>query len=300
MCDASGAVALGAERFAIADDEDNVLRVYDAEHPGGPLYAIDVSAALGLAGKHHVREADIEAATRIGEYALWITSHGLSSHGKHRAARFRFFATNAPSEGVGLGPVGQPYEALLDDMVATPVLAPFALDVAAQQPPKSPGGLNIEGLTERADGKGAYIGFRNPRPGGRALLVTLRNPLEVVAGARAEFGEPELLDLGGLGIRAIGRVPSGGYLISAGSYAADSGEGPQLYRWLGPGQPVRRLIFDLRDFSAEALVIFPERPRRVLLLSDDGERKLNGERCKDLGASQAKQFRGRWFDLPDG
>jgi hypothetical protein len=298
MCDASGAVALGAERFAIADDEDNVLRVYDAQHPGGPLYAIDVSAALGLAGKHRTREADIEAATRMGEYALWITSHGLSSHGKHHAARFRFFATSAPSEGVGLAPVGETYEALLDDMVATPALAPFALDLAAQQPPKSPGGLNIEGLTERADGQGAYIGFRNPRPGGRALLVTLRNPLQVVQGARAEFGEPELLDLGGFGIRAISRYPGDGYLISAGSYAADSGGGPTLYRWPGPGKPVQRLPVDLRDFNAEALVIFPEQPRRVLLLSDDGERKLDGERFKSIGQAQAKQFRGRWLDLP--
>lgn len=47
-CDASGAVPLSASSFAVADDEDNVLRVYDAERGGGPLYAGDISLGLGL------------------------------------------------------------------------------------------------------------------------------------------------------------------------------------------------------------------------------------------------------------
>jgi hypothetical protein len=33
-CDASGAVPLDARRFAVADDENNVIRIYDAERGG--------------------------------------------------------------------------------------------------------------------------------------------------------------------------------------------------------------------------------------------------------------------------
>src|ERR1041384_1457792 len=41
MCDASGAVPLDDHLFAVADDEDNVLRVYDADRGGSPLGAAD-------------------------------------------------------------------------------------------------------------------------------------------------------------------------------------------------------------------------------------------------------------------
>src|SRR5688572_9082053 len=48
MCDASGAVALSDRRFVVADDEDNVLRVYDVEQGGAPLGGTDVSHGLKL------------------------------------------------------------------------------------------------------------------------------------------------------------------------------------------------------------------------------------------------------------
>ena len=48
MCDASGAVPLSQNRFAIADDEDNALRIYDAEMGGQPLAIYDLSADIGL------------------------------------------------------------------------------------------------------------------------------------------------------------------------------------------------------------------------------------------------------------
>lgn len=43
MCDASGAVELSRDLFAVADDEDNVLRIYDANRGGAPLSSSDVS-----------------------------------------------------------------------------------------------------------------------------------------------------------------------------------------------------------------------------------------------------------------
>jgi hypothetical protein len=42
-CDASGAVPIDARLFVVANDENNVLRIYDAERGGTPLHAIDLS-----------------------------------------------------------------------------------------------------------------------------------------------------------------------------------------------------------------------------------------------------------------
>src|SRR4051812_16791260 len=97
-CDASGAVALSDRAFAVADDEDNVIRIYDAERGGAPLHTVDLSASLGLsgqgAGKRRAKsapETDLEAATRIGELAFWITSHARSASGELRPERSHLF-----------------------------------------------------------------------------------------------------------------------------------------------------------------------------------------------------------------
>src|SRR6187401_3134397 len=71
MCDASGAVALSDDLFAVADDEDNVLRIYDARHGGAAVATSDALADMALdlasAGKpkrpKKERELDIEGAT---------------------------------------------------------------------------------------------------------------------------------------------------------------------------------------------------------------------------------------------
>jgi hypothetical protein len=44
MCDASGAIPIDERRFAIADDEENEIRVYDAERGGPPLAAVPLLA----------------------------------------------------------------------------------------------------------------------------------------------------------------------------------------------------------------------------------------------------------------
>ena len=293
MCDASGAVVLSDTRFAVADDEDNVLRVYDSVRGGEPLASIDVSSALDLPIKKKTPEADIEAATRVGDRALWLTSHGLRSSGKLDASRFRFFATTAPSAGTSLMPVGSPYHALLDDLLAAPQLARFELSAAAKLAPKAPGGLNLEGMTRRTDGNSVWIGFRNPRPEHKALVVPLLNPLAVVAGARAELGEPLLLELRGLGIRSLS-LWRGQYLIIAGAVADEADS--RLFRWDGRASVPQELPVDLHGWNPEAFVSRDEQ-EQVLLLSDDGSVEIDGQPCKKLRDPAKKQFRGVWVRL---
>ena len=66
---------------------------------------------------------------------------------------------------------GKPYRNLLSDLVADHELADFKLGEAAKKAPKEEGGLNIESLC--AVGETLYIGFRNPIPNGKALIIPL-------------------------------------------------------------------------------------------------------------------------------
>lgn len=309
MCDASGAVPVGPHQFVVADDEDNILRVYDATRGGPPLHALDVSMDLPLrktpGPKRVVRadgalkkpkrapESDLEAATRLEGHAYWLTSHGRNSSGKMHPARFILFATTIPRPGEPAGVLGRPYTGLLEDLIAAEALRPFDLGAAAARAPKEVGGFNVEGLTAMPDGKGMYIGFRNPIPKGRALLVPLENPREVMAGARARLGAPVLLDLGGQGIRSLSWW-RGQYLIAAGHHA--EGGISRLFTWDGRGVP-RALNIDLRGFNVEAFFT-PEERDRILVFSDDGGADIGGTPCKELKDVSQKRFRGRWLTIP--
>jgi hypothetical protein len=287
-CDASAAVPLSGRTMLVADDEDNVLRSYDAELGGEPLSQLDVSSFLGLPFKKKgAPEIDVEGAARIGDRAYFITSHGRNSAGKLKPERLRFFATTAPSHGAP-EPIGRPYDRLLSDLLAAPQLAAFGLAAAAELPPKAAGGLNIEGMTARAEG-GVWLGFRNPLPQGRALLVPLSNPEELVNGGRARFGEPVTLALSGLGVRALASF-RGGYLIAAGPFAA--GGASRLFAWDGKTEPRELSGMDVRRYNPEAFFVDGE---RVLLLSDDGSRVVEGVECKQVSEPALKRFRGIWL-----
>ncbi|WP_258183047.1 DUF3616 domain-containing protein [Enhygromyxa salina] len=298
MCDASGAVPLDPHVFAVADDEDNLLRVYDADRGGQPLYSKDISADVGIFPRPTKKpnrppkppaEADIEAATMHQGHAYWLTSHGTNSKGKHKPERLRLFATTSPDYGKPLTVVGTTYTNLLDDLEADPRYRPFGLTQAAQIAPKEPGGLNIEGMTDRAAG-GVFIGFRNPTPQGKALLVVLENPSAVINGEAARFGDPVLLDLGGLGIRGLSAW-RGNYLIIAGDYAGTKPS--RLYTWDGQGEEVQVVDADLDNLNPEGFFT-PEDRDQIMLLSDDGTIEVDGVACKKLDDPAKKSFRGRW------
>ena len=101
-------------------------------------------------------------------------------------------------------------------------------------------GLNIEGLTVNRDASGLLLGLRSPLVEGRAVLIPLTNPVAALALGGSEpqpaaLGTPQLLNLGGLGIRSIEwDAARKAYLIAAGS--ADDGKVFHFYTWNGdPG-----------------------------------------------------------------
>lgn len=295
LCDASAAIALGSHSLLVASDEDNVLRLYDARQPGAPLQSYDLAPGLELTGRSP--ETDIEACAPLGDRVFWITSHGRNAKGKARPNRGRLFATRASADGNGYSVRvdGRPYGTLLADLIASPALAQFGLDRAAEKRPKDKGGLNIEGLAS-ADGGSLLIGFRNPIPGKRALVVPLLNPNELPSGGSARLGDPLLLDLGGLGIRDLVRVDNR-YLILAGG--AQGGGSHRLYSWAGPGTDAQPMSVSMPPESTpEALVMFPDRAgARLMLLSDDGTRMIGGCKCKELENPLERRFRAWWLEI---
>lgn len=185
-------------------------------------------------------------------------------------------------------PVGKHYTNLVADLSREPKLARFRLGEAAKLAPKAPGGFNIEALTDAPQGT-LLIGFRNPIPERRALLVPLVNPNEVLTGQTPKFGEPILLDLGGLGLRGIGSTGRGYYLMAG---PADTEAECRLFFWEG-GRSVPRPISGVQfpGINPEGICFHDADGRAdFLVLSDDGTRMVNGKDCKSLPESQ-RQFR---------
>lgn len=290
ICDASAAIALDENLFAVADDEHNVLKIY-RRGQAKEVSSVSVIDSLGN------DESDLEGAAKIGNRIFWIASHGRNAKGKLREQRHRFFATDIVGQGdsVTLKVVGTPYTRLLDDLLADTDLKPFKLDVASSLAAEAKDGLNIEGLAATPDGQ-LLIGFRNPIIKGKALIVPLENPQEMIEGKKARLGTPIALDLQKRGIRSIERV-KGSYLIVAGPPAKKGTFA--LFKWSGKPsdapEPVRSVGFD--GLSPEALFEIPDK-ETIQVLSDDGERKFGDRECKEIEDADFRLFRSLSIQIP--
>ncbi|MFI5865774.1 hypothetical protein [Streptomyces sp. NPDC051546] len=310
--DSSAAVDVGGGYALVADDETNVLRLYDRSRSGAPVKTWDLGPALGIK-----KEADIEAAARVGDTVYWTGSLGNNKDGKYKAERNTVFTTRLTGTGAGTEVVlGSAYKGLREDLIAWDTAHGnrfgFAAGTAAGKIPKSIDGFNVEGL-EFAPGSTttAYLGFRAPLapavPGGKALVVPVTNIDQVVAGAaKPVFGEPVEMDLGGLAIRDIRKNAADQYLILAGSWAADDNSDPYaLYQWDGnPAHaPVKRADLPTTDPGGwEAVVSVPDLRvpgARVQLITDSGSADLYGDgtEAKDLTHPEWKKSRAAWFAL---
>lgn len=252
--DASTAIAIDSNFMAVADDEDQTIRIYSRLNSGLPVKQFDYTAVLGL--PETGREVDIEASTRIGNRIYWLGSHSNSSEGGVRPNRYRLFATDLAGTGTSttLTYVGR-YDNLRTDLLAWDssnghglganyygLTASAAAGVIPEVEDGS--GFNIEGLTIAPDGTTGYIAFRAPKvplpTRNRALIVPITNFTALVTGnpttGPATFGAPIELNLGGRAIRSIERNMSNEYLIIAGPAGQATGLPPadfRLYLWTG-------------------------------------------------------------------
>jgi hypothetical protein len=303
ICDASASVSLGEDRFIVGNDETdedlgNVLRIYSSQTSGEATKIIDINGFVNTK-----KEIDLEAVTELDGIIYWITSHGRNKDGLVKPKRHQFFATKLTDNNSSLEQVGKSYTQLVfRDMLEDTNLEQFNIKEAETKAPKVEGGLNIEGLTATPEGN-LLIGFRNPIPDGKALLLPLKNPKDLVTKeVRAKFGEPITLDLGGLGIRSIEYWSViQAYLIIAGEF--DGGERFKLYSWSGNSQEAANPIDSIQFpdlFRPESILLYPHLGDRFQILSDDGAiSRVNGQPCKDIDDKNnpEKYFRSIWVKI---
>ncbi|MBO5586752.1 MAG: DUF3616 domain-containing protein [Prevotella sp.] len=248
-CDASAMADVGGGCFYVADDENNILRLYNSQLSGMPLRTVN---AEGFANGSE--EYDVEGATVSddGKTIYWITSLANSKKGKEKPYRNRAFTTKINGSGAEATLTSGAYsEKFRDAMIkfgddngwSFSASASFANSMI----PKRIDGFNVEGLTLKTDGNGAaYIGFRapcvpkkgvTPTSSNRkyAVMATVENFEQIFSGSgksstAPQVGAPVLFDFGGLGIRSIERVGDY-YVIIAGLF--EGGGTPKVYLWDG-------------------------------------------------------------------
>ncbi len=315
MADASAALPLGGDWFAVASDEFNTLNFHRWSQPGKPLKTLDLNPFFGIDPESKSPEADLEGVTRIGNMSYWISSHGRNKDGKYRPNRLQLFslkvtdatATTPPS----LEPVGKSYHGLDRQLADSPVLASLGLAKHLQLDTDKKGkvkdyvplapkdeGMNIEGLTATPDGQ-LLIGFRNPLIQGKAILVPVTNPQGVCEkGEAPNFLSPILLDLGGRAVRSIEWLPfRKAYAISAGPSGPDGNFA--LFLWSGNPAEAPKAVpvsWPSDNFKAEAM--FADDTGLLHLLSDDGTMLIKGQEQKLLTRDQ-QIFRAFRLRLPE-
>lgn len=301
----SGAVALDNKLFIVGDDEDNLLRVYDRNRFDKPIQTLSLRNIFKSVIKDgEDLEVDIESMATINHVLFIIGSHSTSRTGEHRPTRHRLIALQFKldaSKKLTVNPLGEIYTRLIDHLKQDARFDKYRLDKAEKLPPKAIGGLSIEGLASTPD-NGLLIGFRNPLSGGKinqdrliggkALLVKLKNPFEVIHGLSARFAKPRELDLDGQGIREITWRKKQQFIIVAGPYHENSAnndhpqETGKLYKWSSQSKKLKLCKqVDLKNLNIEAAFFYPDNNKMVQLLSDDGQ------------MSKGKTFRSRTFDL---
>ncbi|MEH2439326.1 CARDB domain-containing protein [Nostoc sp.] len=321
--DASTAIPVGGTFFLEADDENQVLRLYDSSKSGLPVTGFDFTNSLGLTqtdGSGALREVDLEASTKIGDRIFWLGSQSNSDDGKNRPNRDRIFATDITGAGASttLSYVGR-YNFLKEDIINWDVTNGhgkganyygLAASAATNVGSKQSDGYNIEGLEIAPDSTTAYIAFRAPQvpPSGRAnaLIVPVTNFASLISASgggtqgSAQFGAPIELDLGGRGIREIRKNANNQYVIIAGP-AGDAGTAPndfRLYTWDGNpnSQPQLRAATFPASFNPEGIITIPDNLTnisQIQFVSDDGNSILynDGTAAKDLSENNFKKFR---------
>ena len=195
------------------------------------------------------------------------------------------------------------YKHLLGDLISDKNYDKFGLSKlhGSGISPKS-GGINIEGMAAAPNGH-LLIGFRSPVINGKALIAPLTNPEAVVSqGKKAVYDLPIEMDLGGLGIRDIVFWQKEKCFLVIGGPVGEEGTS-WLYKWDGSvsedgiATPQKMENIDLSAFNPEAIVIFPDRDK-ILILSDDGAKMIRTEKGKTVEnkslPDSARTFRSIW------
>lgn len=331
VSDASTALPVDAQHMLVADDENQVLRIFSRSNSGPALVEFNLNPFLDLRDLYDdgtPREVDLEASTRVGNRVFWIGSHSHSRDAELVTNRARLFGTDLTFAGTNstMNFVGR-YDFLKLDLLNWDTTNGhgrgsnyfgLAASAATGVDPKAAdgSGFNIEGLTMAPGSTNiAYLAFRAPLvpPTNRvhALIIPVTNFTTLAVGNSttagvARFGAPMELNLGGRGLRSI-EGSGTNFLIVAGPPGLAKGIPPndfRLFTWngLASGAPQERGV-SLTNLLPEAIVELPPAPwtsnSTVQLVSDNGIALYYGDgiEAKFLPIPQFKKFRSDWVAL---
>jgi hypothetical protein len=313
IADASAAIALDDNYMLIANDESNLLYVFDRKNSGLPVVTFDfnqgnaLNLTDGTAGNY--KEVDLEAGVRSivnpGKI-YWMGSMSNNSSNDYKANRDRLFATTVS----GTGAATTFADSLHVDNLRNQLIAwgdthgyDFTTAAADHHSSKAIDGFNIEGMVFGPDNTTMYIGFRAPLVplSGRvnAVIAPVQNFeawFNDVARGNASIGAPIELNLGGRGVRDLIRLSNGNYIIIAGSY--DETAMGAIYKWTGNAAdaPTQISSMDISALNVEA--VLPINAGSVLMedrlqvISDNGDNVYYGDGivAKDLATDNFKKF----------
>jgi|688.fasta_scaffold70717_1 hypothetical protein len=297
VADGSTAISVDANYMFVADDETNVIKLYDRNNSGLSIYQFDVNPYLNLGGTEVDMEASFRSPTNPNRI-YWIGSLSNSKSGEARPDRNRIFATDIVGTGANAKLVFVGYYNNLRSKLITWGNANgynFTDKAATGVEPKRIDGFNIEGLEMGPDGTTMYIAFRAPYVGtgtNKALICPLLNFESWFGNGSPStspvFGSPIELNLNNHGIRSLGKNASNEYLIVAGSYAATGTF--ELYSWNGQATTAPILLnVDLANLKPEGIVDVPDNLSgsfTVDLVSDLGSNILYNDNIENKAVAE--------------
>jgi len=265
VADGSTGIAVDANYMFVADDETNVIKLFNRNNSGLSVYQFDVNPYLNLSGTEVDIEGSFRSTTNTNRI-YWIGSLSNSKTGGARPDRNRIFATDIVGTGANATLVFVGYYDNLRSRLITWGDANgynFTAKAATGIEPKRIDGFNVEGLEIGPDGTTLYIGFRAPYvgPGNNSAVICPLLNFESWFGngsptSNPTFGAPIVLNLNNHGIRSLGKNASNQYIIVAGSYAAEGTF--ELYTWNGQAASTPLILTaNLSNLKPEGIVEIP-------------------------------------------
>ncbi|MBS1663858.1 MAG: DUF3616 domain-containing protein [Bacteroidetes bacterium] len=310
IADASAAIPLDDDYMVIADDEHNMLYVYNRNSSGLPVKKYDYSAGNGLnltdGSPGAFKEVDVEASApspTVGGRSYWLGSMSNGSDFSNKPNRDRVIGVDISGTGSATSFTLAGYIAgLRNKLIAWGDANSLDFTNSAKDgvDAKTDNGFNIEGMAFAPNGSTLYIGFRAPLipVGHKAIIAPIENFEDYFNGTTTNptIDAPIEFDLGGRGIRDIVRLPNGTYVIVAGSTGATNI--PALFRWTGDRNevPVQLTSFDLTGLNAEAVLPVNEGGQlsldKLQVINDDGDHVFYGDNviAKNLSNDNLKKF----------
>ncbi|QXP62095.1 T9SS type A sorting domain-containing protein [Polaribacter sp. HaHaR_3_91] len=289
--DGSTGIAIDDDYIWIGDDEDQTIRLYNANQSGLPVKEIDFNSFLGS-----TKEADLEGSFRLDDTIYWIGSTA-------EADRSVIFTTTLSGTGTASNlTYNDKYNNLQEDLLNWDENNLHGLGANYFQLSTV---LEVEALALAPNSTTtAYLGLRSSTVENKAIVIPVTNftSLPGMPSGSATFGTPILLDLAGRSLRSM-ECNENGCILIGGPFGTKTDF--KLYTWTGneSDQPELRNA-DLTALNAngsfEGLVSLPNSTflgadgdtDTVKLLVDLGATVIynDGEENKGL-RDQWKKFR---------